>query len=139
MSKNPKNESSAKQQAIAERAELAYQLIESGVPQAMAVNILQSRLKIGRSSAYNAVQSAQIQYEDHQRHDSDLTPDTSINQQEVAALLKLQLQQAFADGDTKGMVQLVKELDRIRQWSAPCQSTSEPLQQLPGFGTSHNR
>jgi len=46
--------------------------------------------------------------------------------------LALQLQNAFADGDTSAMVQITKEMDRIRKWSAHCQTTASPLQQIPG-------
>ena len=59
--------------------------------------------------------------------------DQGIDPQEVAALLTLQLRAAFADGDTKAMVQITKEMDRVRRWSAHCQTTADPLQQVPAY------
>ena len=132
MSKNPKNETSAKQQAIADRAETAYQLIEAGVKHSAATSILQRRFGIGRSTAYNDVQYAQIKYEDFQRHSSEMPEPTGIDPQEVSALLAIALQNAFADNDIAAMVKITKEMDRIRKWSAHCQTTASPLQQIPG-------
>ena len=138
MSKNPKNEQSPKQQAIAERNETAYQLIEAGVKHSAATGIIQRRFNVGRSTAYNVVQHAQIQFEDFQRHTSEMPEPAGIDPQEVATLLALQLQNAFADGDTKAMVQITKEMDRIRKWSAPLQTPADPLQSIPGFGRANS-
>ena len=132
MSKNPKNETSAKQQQIADRAETAYQLIEAGVKHSAATSILQRRFGVGRSTAYNDVQYAQIKYEDFQRHSSEMPEPTGIDPQEVSALLAIALQNAFADNDIAAMVKITKEMDRIRKWSAHCQTTASPLQQIPG-------
>ena len=132
MSKNPKNETSAKQQQIADRAETAYQLIEAGVKHSAATSILQRRFGVGRSTAYNDVQYAQIKYEDFQRHSSEMPEPSGIDPQEVSALLAIALQNAFADNDIAAMVKITKEMDRIRKWSAHCQTTASPLQQIPG-------
>ena len=105
MSKNPKNETSAKQQAIADRAETAYQLIEAGVKHSAATSILQRRFGIGRSTAYNDVQYAQIKYEDFQRHSSEMPEPKGIDPEEVSALLAIALQNAFADNDIAAMVE----------------------------------
>ena len=131
MSKNPKNEQSAKQQAIAARHDKAYQLLEAGVKHSAVVGVIQRQFNVGRSTAFTTVQNAQIQLEDHQRHSTEMPEDQGIDPQEVAALLTLQLRAAFADGDTKAMVQITKEMDRVRRWSAHCQTTADPLQQVP--------
>ena len=132
MSKNPKNELSAKQQQIVERSETAYQLIEAGIKLSAATGIIQRRFGVGRSTAYTTVEHAQMKYEEFQRHSREMPEPAGIDPQEVAALLALQLQNAFADGDTSAMVQITKEMDRIRKWSAHCQTTASPLQQIPG-------
>ena len=133
MSKNPKNEPSAKQQAIAARHDKAYQLLEAGVKHSAVVVVIQRQFNVGRSTAFTTVQNAQIQLEDHQRHSTEMPEDQGIDPQEVAALLTLQLREAFADGDTKAMVQITKEMDRVRRWSAHCQTTADPLQQVPAY------
>lgn len=132
MSKNPKNEPSQKQQQISERSEAAYQLIEAGVKHSAATSILQRRFGVGRSTAYNDVQYAQIKFEDFQRHNPEMPEPTGIDPQEVSALLAIALQNAFADNDVPAMVKITKEMDRIRKWSAHCQTTASPLQQNPG-------
>ena len=113
MSKNPKNEQSAKQQAIAARHDKAYQLLEAGVKHSAVVGVIQRQFNVGRSTAFTTTQNAQIQLEDHQRHSTEMPEDQGIDPQEVAALLTLQLSEAaFADGDTKAMVQITKEMDQ---------------------------
>ena len=94
MSKNPKNEQSAKQQAIAARHDKAYQLLEAGVKHSAVVGVIQRQFNVGRSTAFTTVQNAQIQLEDHQRHSTEMPEDQGIDPQEVAALLTLQLREA---------------------------------------------
>ena len=138
MSKNPKNEQSPKQQAIAERNETAYQLIEAGVKHSLATRRIQYLFGVGRSTAYNTVQDAQLRFEASQRNNPEIPEPQRMDVSEMRALFEYQLQEAFAQGDLKGMALMSKEIDRLDKKSAPCPTTADPLQPIPGFGRANS-
>ena len=122
MSKNPKNETSAKQQAIAARDEKAYQLIEAGIKHSIATRSIQVEFGVGRSTAYNTVQDAQLRFEQSEK------PSTQepMEPTEMLALFEYQLKEAFAAGDLKAMSDMFKCIEKLKRMSAPCQTKASP-------------
>ena len=126
MSKNPKNEPSAKQQAIAARDEKAYQLIENGVKHSIATRSIQVEFGVGRSTAYNTVQDAQLRFEASQRNNPEISTPEPMEPTEMLALFEYQLKEAFAAGDLKAMSDMFKCIEKIKRMSAPCQTKASP-------------
>jgi hypothetical protein len=126
MSKNPKNEPSAKQQAIAAREEKAYQLIENGIQHSIATRSIQVEFGVGRSTAYNTVQEAQLRFEASQGNNPEISTPEPMEPTEMLALFEYQLKEAFAAGDLKAMSDMFKCIEKLKRMSAPCQTKASP-------------